>query len=124
MKSAREKSLLCNTLIGIVKSCELKRIQIDLRNESSLIGRVESVSMDMNVIMSNVTMINPLTINSPSSSNRFFKELTVRGNNIRFIHIPDEIDMLNCLQHGILSVKRGNQSIPIKKNRYNKQKHR
>lgn len=111
MLSAHEKSLNYNTLIGIIKACVGKRIQIDLRNETHVYGQVESVFSEMNVIMSDAYFISPsiaLEINKQdgkmSAMPKQFSEITIRGSNIRFVHIPDEVDMISALGNQILSM--------------------
>ena len=33
---------------------------------------------------------------------KHYSEITIRGKNIRFVHIPDEIDMISALQRQVL----------------------
>jgi small nuclear ribonucleoprotein (snRNP)-like protein len=113
MISGFEKELNCNTLIGIVRACEGKRVQIDLRNELHIYGRVESVFGDMNIIMSNAYVMTPAfkiyeNETDARSKSKFYEEITLRGRNIRFVHVPDEIDMVKALQRQILAVTRPN----------------
>ena len=103
MQTARDKALLCNTLIGILKACEGKRVQVDLRNEIHVFGKIESVYGDMNLIMSNAYLTIPFENKQTSSK---YNEITIRGCNIRFVHVPDDIDMINALQNQILTVRR------------------
>ena len=114
MQTARDKALLCNTLVGILKACEGHRVQIDLRNEWHVVGKVESVSVEMNVVMSNARLTLPSFLCSKatpaaattSQSSRNYDEITVRGCNIRFVHVPDDVDMLTALQQQVQSIKR------------------
>lgn len=59
MQTAHEKYLVCNTLVGILKACVGKQVQIDLRNETHVYGRVDSVFSDMNVVMSDACFVSP-----------------------------------------------------------------
>ena len=107
MQTSKDKALYCNTLVGIIKACEGKNTQIDLRNEMQLYGKVESVESNMNVIMSNAVLTMPFSKYSSASLEQQLKpkhytEMTVRGKNIRFVHIPDSIDMIEALQKHIL----------------------
>jgi small nuclear ribonucleoprotein (snRNP)-like protein len=127
MLSGQEKALGCNSLIGIVRACEGKRVQIDLRNELHIYGKVESVFGDMNVTMTNAFILTPTfkTLCGEVDQNnqtkfenpnpKFYNEITIRGRNIRFVHIPDEIDMINALQKQILAITRPNQKKKDKK---------
>ncbi len=105
MLSGLDKSYSCNTLIGIVKACEGKRIQIDLRNESHICGLVDSVFADMNVVMTDAYLILP-SKKSAQSNSKHYAQITIRGRNIRFVHVPDDVDMITALQNEIMAVRR------------------
>ena len=129
MQTARDKALLCNTLLGIAKACEGKRVQIDLRNELHVFGKVEFVSTEMNITMSNAFLTLPIfrhhnsTSNNSSRTNerKLYKEITIRGCNVRYVHIPDEVDMIEALRDQIQAVKRGRVGVrPVKNKIKNK----
>jgi len=127
MQTAKDKALYCNTLIGIIKACEGKYTQIDLRNEMQLYGKVESVEANMSVIMSNAFLTMPFSKILSSSKDQQLKpkhytEITVRGRNIRFVHIPDDVDMIEALQHHILMARSSFNRNVIKVNKPNKKK--
>ena len=120
MQSSKDKALYCNTLIGIIKACEGKQVQIDLRNELQLYGTVDSVSSNMNITMSNVHLTMPFSALSSQSKEqqcmpRHYNEITLRGHNVRFVHIPDEIDMIDALQQQIMRT-RSNFNPNVKEN--------
>ena len=132
MLSAFEKELGCNTLIGIVRACEGKRIQIDLRNELHIYGKVEHVFGDMNVGLSNAYIMTPAFKSDTGSGEehscvapkaKFYNEITLRGRNIRFVHIPDDIDMIVALQKQILAITRPNLKKQDKKQFKKRPKH-
>ena len=95
MFGARERALYSNSLVSILKSCEGRQTKINLRNETIINGRIESVQPDMNLIMSNAI------VTTLSGTKQHYKEITIRGNNIRFVEVPDSIDMINALQNQI-----------------------
>ena len=105
MLSGLDKSYSCNTLIGIVKACAGKRIQIDLRNEMHICGQVDSVFADMNVVLMDAYLIMPSKKYGQSNS-KHYEQITVRGRNIRFVHVPDDVDMITALQNEIMAVRR------------------
>jgi small nuclear ribonucleoprotein (snRNP)-like protein len=108
MLTPKDKAILCNSLIGIVKGCEGKRIQIDLRNELHILGKLESVTSEMNVVMSDAYLTLPYqSKNQKDQIKRHYDEIIIRGCNIRFVHIPDEIDLIKTLHNQIKSVKNG-----------------
>lgn len=120
MESAREKAFNYNTLIGILKACEGKTVQIDLRNEMHIFGKVESVFSEMNITLSNAHLV-PLSFKSDSKFRnnlpKYYSEITIRGKNVRFVHIPDDVDMISALQKQVLNKKTFNRSEFKKKTR-------
>ena len=100
MLSGKDKSLLCNSLVGILRACENRTTEIDLRNESKIIGRIENVTPEMNVTMTNAILTNL------RGEQKKFNEITIRGSNIRFFHVPDSIDMIRALQNSFKSIKK------------------
>ena len=110
MQTPKDKALYCNTLVGIIKACEGKTIQVDLRNELQLFGKVETVESNMNFTMSNAFLTMPFSKLSPDSHEKQMKpkhysEITVRGRNVRFVHIPDDVDMIEALEQQILKAR-------------------
>ena len=100
MLNSKEKAILSNSLVVILRSCLGKELTIDLRNESSISGKVECVSVDMNVTLSNATLV------SINDKKIVYRQITIRGNNIRFVQIPDSVDMITAIQSQINSTKR------------------
>lgn len=119
METSREKALNYNTLIGILKACEGKNIQIDLRNEMHIYGKCESVFAEMNVTLTDAYLIAPSTSTKPDqkTQSRFYSEISIRGSNIRFVHIPDDVDMISALQKSVLIARNKNK---INKNEFKK----
>lgn len=95
----REKSLYCNSLVSILKGCEGKKTQIDLRNESYLIGYIECVHADMTIQMKQAKLTNL------KGNQMELNQITIRGNNIRFVHIPDSVDMIDAMRRQINSIR-------------------
>ncbi|RNA18450.1 U7 snRNA-associated Sm LSm10 [Brachionus plicatilis] len=109
METARQKAFNYNTLIGILKACEGKNVQIDLRNEMHLYGKVESVFSEMNITLSNACMMSPNYIPN-SKTTIHYSEITIRGKNVRFVHIPDDVDMISALQKQVLNKRSFNKN--------------
>jgi len=112
MLTPKDKAILCNSLIGIVIACEGKRIQVDLRNELHVIGNLESVTTEMNIIMSDAYLTLPYHSKNREENQikRHYDEIIIRGCNIRFVHIPDEIDIIKTLHNQIKRVKNSNNN--------------
>lgn len=87
MASDREKFLIRNTLISLLKAVEGMVTTVELRNENAVTGLIQNVDPFMNIVMEDVVFKSYRGISHNFSS--FF----VQGMNIRYVHIPDEIDM-------------------------------
>jgi len=93
MATQRERFKVRNTLICLLKEVEGKTTTVELRNESSVSGLVEHVDGYMNVTMSSVCFRNYKGKISK------FANFFVQGTNIRFVQIPDEIDMRKAIKY-------------------------
>ncbi|KAK3083844.1 hypothetical protein FSP39_003977 [Pinctada imbricata] len=92
MTSEREKYLEKNTLICLLKALEGKETVIELRNENAVTGKIEHVDGFMNVSMSNVIF------ETYKGISREFESFFVQGQHIRYVHIPDEIDIRKAME--------------------------
>ncbi|OWF50960.1 U7 snRNA-associated Sm-like protein LSm10 [Mizuhopecten yessoensis] len=92
MASDRERFKIRNSLICLLKAVEGKVTTVELRNESTVSGFVEHVDAYMNVTMTDVSFRNYK--GKVSSFEQFF----VQGINIRFVQIPDEVDMKKAIE--------------------------
>uniref|UniRef100_A0A8C3EN59 Uncharacterized protein n=1 Tax=Corvus moneduloides TaxID=1196302 RepID=A0A8C3EN59_CORMO len=82
---------------GVFKSCSILVIllqwparhvtTVELRDESAAAGRVTSVDAFMNVRLAEVTFTDR------QGTVSHLDELFVTGRNIRYVHIPDEVDI-------------------------------
>lgn len=95
--AARESYYIKNTLICLLKAVEGKVTTVELRNENSVTGKIDHVDGYMNISMSNVCYKSYRGIMTNFDS--FF----VQGVNVRFVHIPDEIDMRKSMERYLKS---------------------
>nr|XP_022295049.1 U7 snRNA-associated Sm-like protein LSm10 [Crassostrea virginica] len=93
MATDRERFLIRNTLLSLLKAVEGKETTIELRNENSVSGKVQNVDPYMNVLMNNVVF------KSFRGASQKFTSFFVQGPNIRYVHIPDEIDMRAAIDY-------------------------
>lgn len=91
MATPRERALVAKSLVLMLQSLRGRQTTIELRNELSVWGTVESVDAFMNVDVSDATVVGP---NGEENYASFF----VQGRQVRYIHIPDDIDMAASLQ--------------------------
>ena len=88
METNREKYFISNSMICLLKAVEGKETVVELRNDRIVDGHIDRVDGYMNITMSDVTLKLPLV-----GTERKFDSFYVTGSNIRYVHIPDEIDM-------------------------------
>lgn len=118
-----------NNLVSIVKGMEGLYTAIDLRNESSITGRIDMVDGFMNVEMSDAVfydargMVWPIVltifclksqlgylviVSFVVGDQRYFLTFYVRARNIRYVHIPEgesAMDIINGQIHGLRRVR-------------------
>ncbi|XP_037281898.2 U7 snRNA-associated Sm-like protein LSm10 [Rhipicephalus microplus] len=91
MATPRERALVAKSLVLMLQSLRGRQTTIELRNELSVWGTVESVDAFMNVDLSDATVVGP-------SGEKNYASFFVQGRQVRYIHIPDDIDMAASLQ--------------------------
>ncbi|XP_071123496.1 U7 snRNA-associated Sm-like protein LSm10 [Mytilus edulis] len=91
MASNRQKFLIKNSLISLLKALEGKVTTVELRNEHTVTGTIDYVDGFMCVSMSNVCF---KTLSGKMTN---FEQFYIQGPNIRFVQIPDEIDMKKAI---------------------------
>ncbi|KAL1419081.1 hypothetical protein MTO96_005197 [Rhipicephalus appendiculatus] len=91
MATPRERALVAKSLVLMLQSLRGRQTTIELRNELSVWGTVESVDAFMNVDLSDATVVGP-------TGEETYASFFVQGRQVRYIHIPDDIDMAASLQ--------------------------
>ena len=91
MAAPRELQRATNTLVCLLQGLTGHVVTIELRNEASIVGKVRHVDGFMDADLSNVSYTDV------EKRTTHFNELHVQGKNIRFVHVPDELDMLNVI---------------------------
>lgn len=100
METARERFYFANTMLCLLKAIEGQSTTVELRDEKEVFGKIIQVDGYMNITMANVTL---KTAGCARRFDRFF----VNGRLVRYVHIPDEVDMRSAME-GYL--QRSNQS--------------
>ncbi|CAL1532802.1 unnamed protein product [Lymnaea stagnalis] len=90
--SARSKFHFYNSMTCLLTALEGKVITVEIRNDKVIEGILDLVEADMNLNMSNVVLTDVL-----GRSTRLTK-FYIRGRQIRFVHIPDEVDIIKAMQ--------------------------
>ena len=86
METHRERFLITNTMVCLLKAVEGLKTTVELRNEKQVTGTVIKVDGYMNITMKNV-------VYETMKGKVCFDDFYVNGRNIRYVHIPDEVDM-------------------------------
>lgn len=92
METGREKFFFRNTMLCLLKAIEGMATTVELRNEKDVIGTIEKVDGFMNITMKDVTL---RTWDSRQKFDHFF----VNGKTIRYVHIPDEVNMKQAMEN-------------------------
>lgn len=97
--SMRDTTIGCRSLVCLLQSLVDRHTTIELRNETSVTGRVGFVDANMNVHLTDATF---RTVDGQESC---FEQFFIKGINIRFVHIPDDVDMLAAITSQLDLVK-------------------
>uniref|UniRef100_UPI00398F007B U7 snRNA-associated Sm-like protein LSm10 n=1 Tax=Pristiophorus japonicus TaxID=55135 RepID=UPI00398F007B len=113
--SIKERTVAENSLIILLQGLHGHITTVELRDESSVRGRVDNVDAFTNVRLSEVTYTDRW--GKVSLLDNFF----VTGRNVRYVHIPDEINIINSQLQKIHRVRnfggkdRGRKEFPSRK---------
>jgi len=91
MDTAREKFYFRNTMLCLLKAIEGKHTKVEMRDEKEVTGTIVKVDGYMNISMENVVM---------DTGGRYqkFDQFFVNGKTIRYVHIPDEVNMKQAME--------------------------
>ena len=99
--SLREKYKSTNSLICLLQGIMGRVTTVELRNESSARGKIDNVDGFMNVKMTNVLFT------TPDGTEMNMQEFFVKGPQIRYVHIPDDVNMLQVMKQQLPGYGRG-----------------
>lgn len=116
MTSSREKFLVKNTLVCLLKALEGRVTTVELRNENTITGQIDEVDGFMCISMSNVCF---KTLSGRMAN---FESFYIQGKNIRYVQIPDEINMRKAMEYEVnkerirkLQIQRGIRKAAMQK---------
>ncbi len=106
MSALRERVRSMNTLACFLQGMQGQITMMELRNENKVHGKIDSVDSMMNTYMSNVTFT---TVDGQSNQ---FDLFYIKGKQIRYVHIPDEVDVIATIQaqlavYGVIQSRTG-----------------
>ncbi|XP_014784225.1 U7 snRNA-associated Sm-like protein LSm10 [Octopus bimaculoides] len=91
--SSRETALIKNSLIILLQAIVGKQTTVDLRNENSVEGLLLHVDAFMNLTLEDVRYISA----NDKVGDKYFDKLFIQGREVRFVHIPDDVDIISSI---------------------------
>ncbi|XP_061520586.1 U7 snRNA-associated Sm-like protein LSm10 [Phycodurus eques] len=98
--SIRERTIAENSMVVLLQGLRGEVTTVDLRNESTARGRVVNVDAFMNVRLEEV-----LYRDRKGRLTRL-QDLFVTGRNIRYVHIPDHMDIMKTIHGQLATIRR------------------
>lgn len=89
--SARSKFFYFNTMVCLLKAIEGKRVRVEIRNGVKIEGLLVVAEPSMSLELTDVTLT-PIK-GAPVKYSRFY----VKGRQIRYVVIPDEVDIVKAM---------------------------
>uniref|UniRef100_A0A4W6CCR8 LSM10, U7 small nuclear RNA associated n=2 Tax=Lates calcarifer TaxID=8187 RepID=A0A4W6CCR8_LATCA len=100
VNSIRERTIAENSMVVLLQGLQGEVTTVDLRNESTARGRVVNVDAFMNVRLEDV-----LYRDWRGQVTRL-QDLFITGRNIRYVHIPDHVDIMKTIQSQLAKIHR------------------
>ncbi|XP_008303704.1 U7 snRNA-associated Sm-like protein LSm10 [Stegastes partitus] len=98
--SIRERTIAENSMVILLQGLQGEVTTVDLRNESTARGRVVSVDAFMNVRLADVLY------RDRRGQLTQLQDLFVTGRNVRYVHIPDHMDIMKTIQNQLAKIHR------------------
>ncbi|XP_023667781.1 U7 snRNA-associated Sm-like protein LSm10 [Paramormyrops kingsleyae] len=98
--SIRERTIAENSLVILLQGLQGHVTTVELRDESSARGRLVNVDAFMNVRLEEVDYCDRR--GRPSK----VAELFITGRNVRYVHIPDHVDIMETIQTQLKKIHR------------------
>ncbi|MBN3310905.1 U7 snRNA-associated Sm-like protein LSm10 [Amia ocellicauda] len=98
--SIRERTIAENSLVILLQGIHGQVATVDLRDESVARGRVVNVDAFMNIRLEEVAYTD--------RRGRFSRlaDLFVTGRNVRYVHIPDQVDIIKTVESQLQKIHR------------------
>ncbi|XP_073340010.1 U7 snRNA-associated Sm-like protein LSm10 [Pagrus major] len=98
--SLRERTIAENSMVILLQGLQGQVTTVDLKNESTARGRVVNVDAFMNIRLKDV-----LYRDRKAQLTRL-QELFITGRNVRYVHIPDHIDIMKTIESQLAKIHR------------------
>ncbi|XP_048824845.1 protein OSCP1 isoform X4 [Lagopus muta] len=98
--SVKERTIAENSLVILLQGLHGHVTTVDLRDESTATGRVANVDAFMNMRLAQVTFTDRRGVVSQ------LDEIFVAGRNVRYVHIPDQVDIRATIERQLQAIHR------------------
>lgn len=100
VNSIRERTITENSMVILLQGLQGEVTTVDLRNESTARGCVVNVDAFMNVRLEDVLYRDRL------GQLTQLQDLFITGRNIRYVHIPDHMDIMKTIESQLAKIHR------------------
>lgn len=100
INSIRERTIAENSMVVLLQGLQGQVTTVDLKNESTARGRVVNVDAFMNIRLTDVLY------RDRRGQLTQLQDLFVTGRNIRYVHIPDHMDIMKTIQSQLAKIHR------------------
>ncbi|XP_028255384.1 U7 snRNA-associated Sm-like protein LSm10 [Parambassis ranga] len=100
ISSIRERTIAENSMVVLLQGLQGEVTTVDLRNESTARGRVVNVDAFMNIRLEDVLY------RDRHGQLTQLQDMFVTGRNIRYVHIPDHMDIMKTIQSQLARIHR------------------
>ncbi|XP_043851718.1 U7 snRNA-associated Sm-like protein LSm10 [Dromiciops gliroides] len=98
--SVKERTIAENSLVILLQGLRGQVTTVDLRDETVAQGRVDNVDAFMNIRLSEVTYTDR------HGQQVQLDDLFVTGRNVRYVHIPDNVDITATIEQQLQAIHR------------------
>ncbi|KAM9033310.1 U7 snRNA-associated Sm-like protein LSm10 [Sminthopsis crassicaudata] len=98
--SVKERTIAENSLVILLQGLRGLVTTVDLRDETVARGRVDNVDAFMNIRLAEVTYTDR------QGQQVQLDDLFVTGRNVRYVHIPDEVDITATIEQQLQAIHR------------------
>ncbi|GMM28358.1 mRNA splicing protein [Martiniozyma asiatica (nom. inval.)] len=87
-------------LVNFLVRCKNENVQVELKSGHVVHGTVQAVSPTMNILLKNVKLI------QNDQEPQHLEHITIRGNQVRLVVLPDELNLDSILSDPIFKSKK------------------
>lgn len=100
ISSIRERTVMENSLVVLLQGLQGEVTTVDLRNECTARGRIINVDAFMNI------RLEAVLYRDRRGQIANLQDLFVTGRNVRYVHIPDHMDIMRTIQTQLARIHR------------------